>query len=161
MEKTRKFQIVYAGLTNLCQHIPQLTSREAYWWRNVNYLHCRRLDLSNILKLQAAFLYSIHHGEQVKLVFQMRGVDFTHFNYCCTFNQDNFLSAKRVKTVGLSIGAVSHLLESRKKTHPVTPPDCRYALCLKSPLKSLQSTSTHHNSKTIELLPYKPSIHQI
>ena len=27
---------------------------------NINNLHCRRYDLSNILKLQAAFLYSIY-----------------------------------------------------------------------------------------------------
>ena len=37
---------------------------------------------------------------------------------------------------------------------PATP-DHRYALGLKSPLNSALSTSTHHNVKTIELLPYK------
>ena len=38
-----------------------------------------------------------------------------------------------------------------KTVHPVT--DRRYALYLKSPLKSILLTSTRHNSKTIELLP--------
>ena len=37
----------------------------------------------------------------------------------------------------------------------------RSALCLQSPLKSALSTSTRHNSKTTELLPYKLPIHQI
>ena len=40
-------------------------------------------DLSNILKLQAAFCIQFITNEQVKL--HMKGVDFRHFNTCCTF----------------------------------------------------------------------------
>ena len=43
---------------------------------NVNNLRCRRHDLSNILKLQAAFL-------QVTSLFHISRVDFMHFNTCC------------------------------------------------------------------------------
>ena len=53
-------------------------------------LHCRRYALSNVLKLQAAFLYSIYHQRAGKTsLFHMRGVDFTHFN-TCTFNLEVF-----------------------------------------------------------------------
>ena len=41
-----------------------------------------------------------------------------------------------------------------KTVHPVATAERRSALCLKSPLKSVLSTSTRHNSKTIELSPY-------
>ena len=71
MEKTRNFQIVYAGPTNLCHF--------------VDNLRCLRHDLSDMLKLQAAFLYSIYHQRAGKpSLFHMRGVDFMHFNTCCT-----------------------------------------------------------------------------
>ena len=41
---------------------------------NVNNLHCQRHDLSNILKLQAAFLYSIYYQRAGKTsLFHMRG----------------------------------------------------------------------------------------
>ena len=47
---------------------------------------CRRHNLSNILKLQATFLYSIYHQRAGKTsLFHVRGIDFTHFNTCCTF----------------------------------------------------------------------------
>ena len=62
MEKTRKFQIVYEGLKNLCQHSTTDLARGTM--RN----ECKRSALSkarsikiNIPKLQAAFLYSIYH----------------------------------------------------------------------------------------------------
>ena len=47
-----------------------------------------------------------------------------------------------------------------KTIHPVTSGDLRYALCLTSPLKSVLSTSTCYDSKTIKLLPYKLTIYQ-
>ena len=47
-------------------------------------MYCRRYDLSNIQKIQVAFLYSMYHqGAGKTSVFHMRGVDFTHFNTCC------------------------------------------------------------------------------
>ena len=51
MEKTRKFQIVYAGLSNICQHSITDLVRGIM----MNNLRCRRHNLSTILKLQAAF----------------------------------------------------------------------------------------------------------
>ena len=45
-----------------------------------------RHNLSDILKLQPAFLYSIYHQRAGETsLFHRRGVDFTHFNTCCTF----------------------------------------------------------------------------
>ena len=85
MEKTRKFQIDYVGLTNLCQHSTTDLVRGIIT-TNVNNLRCGRHHLSTILKLQAAFLYSIYHQRAGKTsLLHMRGVDFTHFNTCCTF----------------------------------------------------------------------------
>ena len=49
-------------------------------------------------------------------------------------------------------GCESFESKCEEKVPPVTTADHRYALCLKSPLKSV-STSARHNSKTIELLP--------
>ena len=43
----------------------------------------------------------------------------------------------------------------------MTTPERRYALCLQSPLKSVLSTSTHHNSKTIEPLSIKLTMPRI
>ena len=51
MGKTGKFQIFHAGLTNLCQHSTTDLARGIM----TNELCCRRYDLSNSLKLQAAF----------------------------------------------------------------------------------------------------------
>ena len=75
-------------------NIPQLTLREAQWWMNVNNLRCWKYDLSNILKLQAAFLYSIYHQHAGKTcLFHLRGVHITHFNTCCTLElRTGFLS---------------------------------------------------------------------
>ena len=48
---------------------------------NVNNVCCQKHDLSNILKLQVAFLYSIYHQRAGKTsLFHMTGVDFTHYN---------------------------------------------------------------------------------
>ena len=53
---------------------------------NISNLHYRRHDLSNILKLQAAFLYSIYHHRLGKTsLSHMRRVDFMYFITCCTF----------------------------------------------------------------------------
>ena len=91
MKKTGQFQIVYGSLTFV--NNPQLTSRETKWQTNVNNLHCRRNDLSNILKLlQVAILDPIYHQRAGKTsLFHMREVDFTHINTCCTFKEYCFL----------------------------------------------------------------------
>ena len=48
---------------------------------------CGRHGLSNILKLQATFLYSIYHQRVGKTnLFHMRGCRFHVFNTWCTFN---------------------------------------------------------------------------
>ena len=49
-----------------------------------NNLRSRRHDLSDMLKLQQLFLYSIYHQRAGKTsLFHMRGVDFTYFKTCC------------------------------------------------------------------------------
>ena len=90
MEKTRTFQIVYVGRTNLCDltnrlreipyetgvspaatlsHYGQASSRKQS--------QCGRHGLSNILKLQATFLYSFYHQRAGKTnLFHMRGGRF-------------------------------------------------------------------------------------
>ena len=69
IKKTRKFQIVFAGLNiQTFVDIPQLTSWEAYWRMNGNNLRCRRHNLLNILKLQTAFCIQFITNKQVKLV---------------------------------------------------------------------------------------------
>ena len=60
MEKTRKFQIVYAGPTNLCQHFTTDLARGIMTNEHKQSLLFAN-DLLNILKLQAALLYSIYH----------------------------------------------------------------------------------------------------
>ena len=110
MEKSRNFQIVYVGRTNLCKHcttdhaigIMKLSQRPhspiaelslrlvvttSSAWRVQLLLgsrssrtqsRCRRHGLSNILKLQATFLYSIYHHRASKTnLFHIQGVDFT------------------------------------------------------------------------------------
>ena len=88
MEKTPKFQIVYVGRTSLCQHSTTDLARGIMSkLTDVNNLCWRRYDLSNILKLQAALLYSIYQQRAGKIsLFHMRGADFMHFITCCTFN---------------------------------------------------------------------------
>ena len=49
---------------------------------------CERHGLSNILKLQATFMYSIYHQRAGKTnLFHMRGGWFLAFNTWCTFKQ--------------------------------------------------------------------------
>ena len=112
-EKTRKFEIVYVGCTNLCKHctsdhaidimkleiprpphspteklsLPLEVVRISSAWRVQPYWgqtssckqsRCGRHGLSNILKLQAMFLYLIYHQRAGKTnFFHMRWVDFT------------------------------------------------------------------------------------
>ena len=86
MEMTQKFQIVYAGPTNLCQ----LPATDLTWGIMTNERKQSALSQVRSFKdsdLQAAFLYAIYHQQEGKTsLFHMRGVDFTHFNTCCTFN---------------------------------------------------------------------------
>ena len=107
MEKSRNFQIVYVGHTNLCKHrttdhargiimklwIPQpphspiaelllplevVTISSAWKLESAApsgyQVRCGRHGLSNILKLQGMFLYSIYHQREGKTnLFHMRG----------------------------------------------------------------------------------------
>ena len=57
--------------------------------------------------IQAAFLYSIYHQRAGKTnLFHMRGVDFIHFNTCCTFN--NFVTTFHVHMRSAYIGETEH-----------------------------------------------------
>ena len=69
MDKPQKFQMVYAGPTNLCE---RSTTDLARGMMANEREQCRRHNLSNILK-QAAFLYSIYHQQAGKTsLFHMR-----------------------------------------------------------------------------------------
>ena len=125
MEKSRNFQIVYVGRTNLCKHcttdhvrgimklgisqrpyspiaelsLPLEVVMISSAWRVQPLLgsrnsrkqsRCGRHSLSNILKLQATFLYSIYHQRAGKTnLFHMRGVDFMHFITAVPLNAKN------------------------------------------------------------------------
>ena len=81
MEKRRKFQIVYAGLTNLCQH--STTDLVTAIMTNER----KQSALSKVRSLKDSkttgsvfVLYSIYHQRAGKTShFHMRGGDFTHF----------------------------------------------------------------------------------
>ena len=105
MEKSRNFQIVYVGRTNHARGMmklgisqqphspiaelslpPEVVTISSAWrvqpyWGQASLrkqFRCGRHGLSNILKLQATFLYSIYHQRAGKTnLFHMRGVDFT------------------------------------------------------------------------------------
>ena len=87
-----------------CQHQPKPTdytgggimklgnpthqSAALYWGQasSRKQSRCGRYGLSNILKLQATFLYSIYHQRAGKTnLFHMRGCQFHAFNTWCTF----------------------------------------------------------------------------
>ena len=95
MEKTRKFQIIYAGQPKPFK-TNQLTTYEtgvspaatlSHWGQasSRKQSKCGMHSLSNILKLQATFLYSIYHQRAGKTnLCHMRGGQFHAGN---TFNQ--------------------------------------------------------------------------
>ena len=69
---------------------------------------CGRHSLSNILKLQAMFLYSIHHQRAGKTnLFHMKGSRFHAFNNWCTFNIAKGLSAMEVRNNPITIHQAS------------------------------------------------------
>ena len=89
------FTLLRPGFGTGTGHRPKLL---AVGWRFpplvMHNQRCRRHDLSNILKLQAAFLYSIYHQRVCKTsLFHMSGVDFMHCNTCCTFKQTKTVSS--------------------------------------------------------------------
>ena len=100
MEKTRNFQIGYGARTNLCKQTNWLreipyetgvspTATLSHWGQasSRKQSECGRHGLSNILKLQAMFLYSIYHERAGKTnLFHMRGGRFHAGNTLCTFN---------------------------------------------------------------------------
>ena len=80
LEKTRKFQIVYLGPTTISQH-----STTSPCERH-NYEECKQAVLSKVRsftmysKTRSSFLYSVYHQRVGKTsLFDVRGVDFTHF----------------------------------------------------------------------------------
>ena len=91
MEKSRNFQIIYAGRTNLERHYGTGDSPAAilsHWGQasSRKQSECGRHGLSNIRKLQATFLYSIYHQRAGKTnLFHMRGGRFHAGNTLCTF----------------------------------------------------------------------------
>ena len=86
-----KFQIVYAAPTNLCKQTNwpckisygtgvSPTATLSHWGQasSRKQSECGRHALSNILKLQATFLYSMYHQWAGKTnLFHMRQVEFT------------------------------------------------------------------------------------
>ena len=104
MEKSRNFQIVYVGRTNLSKQTNW--PRERYYetgdspaatlshWGQASSCkpsECGSHGLSNILKLQATFLYSIYHQRAGKTnLFHTRGGRVHAGNTLCTFNFFHF-----------------------------------------------------------------------
>ena len=89
MEKTQKFQIVYAARTNLCKqaNCPREIPYETVGFPQPKQSEYVMHGLSNILKLQATFLYSIYQQRPGKTnLFHMRGGQFHAGNMLCTFN---------------------------------------------------------------------------
>ena len=99
MEKTRKFQIVYAGPKNLCEHSTADLARGNNDERTLS--KARSFKHS---KLQAAFCIQLlfHQRAGKTSLFHMRGGGVTHFNTCCTFNnpQSNVLIHTFLKQLG-------------------------------------------------------------
>ena len=109
MEKSRNFQIIYAGRTKLTfqnkptdhvRGITKLAATLSHWGQasSRKQSRCGRHGLSNILKLQAMSLYSSYHQRAGKTnLFHMRGGPFHAGNTLCTFKcvavrqHDNFL----------------------------------------------------------------------
>ena len=84
-KKTRKFQIVYAGPTNLYQHSTIDLARGIMTNERKQSALSKARSFKHS-KTTSIILYSIYHQCAGKTsLFYMRGVDFTHFNTCCTF----------------------------------------------------------------------------
>ena len=83
MEKTRKFQILYAGLTNLSQHSTTDLPRGILTNEHKQSALSKVTSFKHSKTIQAALLYSIYHRAGKTSLFNMRGVDFTHCNTCC------------------------------------------------------------------------------
>ena len=88
MKKTQKIQIVYAGLTNLCQHSTTDLARGIITTGHKQSALSKTRSFKHS-KTTSSFLYSIHHQRAGKTI-HMRGVDYTHFNTCCTFKFSTF-----------------------------------------------------------------------
>ena len=91
MENTQKFQIVYAGLTNLCQHFTTDLARGIMTneGKQTALSKARSFKYSNTT---SSFFNSIFHQRAGKTgLFHMRGVNCTHFNTCCTFNFEKII----------------------------------------------------------------------
>ena len=86
MEKTRKSQIVYAGPRNLCQHsTTDLT-------RGIMINEGKQSALSKVQSFKQSKTTSIFNKNSIyhqragkTSLLHLRGVDFMHFNTCCTF----------------------------------------------------------------------------
>ena len=85
MEIKRKFQIVYAGPTNLCQHSTTDLARGIMTNERTHSALSKARSFKHS-KTTNIFLYSIYQQRAGQTnLFHIRGVDFTHFNTCCTF----------------------------------------------------------------------------
>ena len=82
MEEKLKFQIVYAGLTNLCMAKGIMTNerKQSALSKAQSFKHS---------KTTTSLLHSVYHQRagKTRFFFHMRVVDWTHFNTCCTFNR--------------------------------------------------------------------------
>ena len=86
MEKTRNFQTVYAGLTDLCQYSSTDLARGIMTNEHKQSM-LAKVRSSKHSKTISIFLYSMYHQGAGKIsLFHMRGIAFKHFNTCCTFN---------------------------------------------------------------------------
>ena len=79
MEKTQKFQIVYVGPTNLCYHSTTDLVRGIMTNERKQSVLSKARSFKHSKTTSSLFAFYL----SVKLV--PRGVDFTHFNTCCSF----------------------------------------------------------------------------
>ena len=86
LEKRQKFQIVYVGPANHCQHSTTDLARGIITNERKQSVLSKARSFKHS-KTTSVFLYLIYHQRAGKTsLFHMRGVDFKHFNTCCTFN---------------------------------------------------------------------------
>ena len=89
MDNTQKFQIVYAGPTNLCQHSTTDLARGIMMNKRKQSVLSKARSFKHSKTTSSIFVFIYHQRTGKTRLCHMRVVDFTHFNTCCTFKKAN------------------------------------------------------------------------
>ena len=81
---TPKFQIVYAGPTNLSQHSTTDLAKGIMTNERTQSVLSKAQSFKHFKTTSRFFVFIFHQRAGNTSLFHMRGVDFTHFNICCT-----------------------------------------------------------------------------